>query len=255
MTAQTMPPLDLARCGLTDLDGPIVILTGAGISKESGLDTFRDAGGIWSRVNLEDVATPEGFARDPALVHDFYNTRRRELRSAAVQPNPAHEAIARLERGWPHEVLTVTQNIDDLHERGGAENVLHMHGEILKLRCGTCESVAVWRADADTATACPACGRTGGMRPHVVWFGEIPFGMDRIESALSRAALFLAIGTSATVYPAAGFVELARAYGCRHRLEMNMEATDGSSLFGHTIEGPAGETVPALVDGLLAGRG
>lgn len=247
--------IDWDGLGLERVDGPIVILTGAGVSKESGLDTFRDAGGIWSRYDLEEVATPQGFARDPVQVHDFYNHRRRELQKPDIQPNPAHRAIAALERGWPHPVLTVTQNIDDLHERGGADRLIHMHGELLKLRCGACEAVQDWRADAFVETECPACGRPGAMRPHVVWFGETPFAMEEIDAALRTAALFVAIGTSATVYPAAGFVKTALDYGCPLRLEMNLERTDNSGLFDRTLEGPASVTVPALVERLLAGRG
>ncbi|MEQ8602878.1 MAG: NAD-dependent deacylase [Marivibrio sp.] len=240
---------------LDRVDGPIVILTGAGISKESGIDTFRDKGGIWSRHSLEEVATPEGYAADPEKVHDFYNQRRRDLLSADIRPNPAHEAIARLEAGWPHRVLTVTQNIDDLHERGGARQLLHMHGELLKMRCEDCAGVHDWREDATVQSACPACGRTGRLRPHVVWFGEMPFFMEEIERALAEAALFIAIGTSATVYPAAGFVMAARDYGCPLTLEMNLEETDASGVFRHALEGPAGETVPALVKRLLSARG
>ncbi|MBP5857950.1 NAD-dependent deacylase [Marivibrio halodurans] len=245
---------DLDRLGLARVDGPIVILTGAGISKESGIDTFRDKGGLWSRVSIEEVATPQAFARDPARVHDFYNTRRRDLQRREIRPNPAHHAIARLERIWPHPVLTVTQNIDDLHERGGAERLIHMHGELLKARCAHCGDVRGWRDDVTVATECAACGLAGGMRPHVVWFGEMPFAMEEIEAALAEAALFIAIGTSATVYPAAGFVMAAREHGCPLTVEMNREETDGSGFFHHTVEGPAGETVPALVDRLLAAR-
>lgn len=240
---------------LDRIDGPIVILTGAGISKESGIDTFRDKGGVWTRYNLEEVATPEGYAADPAKVHRFYNERRKALLEEDIRPNPAHQAIARLEEGWPHPVLTVTQNIDDLHERGGARNLLHMHGELLKMRCADCEAVHDWREEASVESVCPACGRAGHVRPHVVWFGETPFFMDQIEASLAEAALFVAIGTSATVYPAAGFVMAAREFGCPLTLEMNLEETDGSGFFHHTIEGPAGESVPALVDRLLALRG
>jgi len=239
------------RLGLERIDGPIVILTGAGISKESGIDTFRDKGGLWSEFSIDEVATPEAFARDPKKVHDFYNTRRRDLQRAAIAPNPAHEAIARLEKNWPHEVLTVTQNIDNLHERGGSKAPLHMHGELMKVRCDDCGTVHDWVGDVSTQTACPACDAQGAMRPHVVWFGEMPFEMDRIEAALEQAALFIAIGTSATVYPAAGFVMMAREFDCPLTLEMNKEETDGSGYFHHCIEGPAGQSVPELVDRLL----
>ncbi|MGH6953861.1 MAG: Sir2 family NAD-dependent protein deacetylase, partial [Alphaproteobacteria bacterium] len=166
-------------------------MTGAGISKESGLDTFRDSDGIWSRVRLEDVATPEAFEREPGRVHAFYNARRRHLASGNIRPNAAHEALARLERAWPGEVLVVTQNIDDLHERAGTRNLAHMHGELLKARCERCRAVRAWRSDLGVDTACPPCGRAGGMRPHVVWFGEMPLEMDRIQAALGRADLFI----------------------------------------------------------------
>ncbi|MBB4265929.1 NAD-dependent deacylase [Roseospira visakhapatnamensis] len=232
--------------------GPIVILTGAGISKESGLDTFRDAGGVWSQVRLEDVATPEGFARDPVRVQAFYNDRRRGLLGGAVLPNAAHEALARLERDWDDDVLLVTQNIDDLHERAGSRNLLHMHGELLKARCGHCDTVHDWRADLGAGDPCPACGAGGGMRPHVVWFGEIPLYMDRIVDALDRCALFMSIGTSGTVYPAAGFVAEVRERGRAHTVELNMEPGHGASLFAEIILGPATARVPAYVERLLA---
>jgi len=230
---------------------PIVILTGAGISKESGLDTFRDADGIWAKVNLEDVATPEAFRRDPVRVHDFYNHRRSGLTDPAIVPNAAHAAIARLQAEWPEEVLLVTQNIDDLHERGGSSQVLHMHGELLKARCEQCEGLAVWREDLSLETPCPNCGKTGGMRPHVVWFGEMPFYMAEIETALQRCGLFLSIGTSGNVYPAAGFVAQARMAGRAHTVELNLEPSEGASLFHECRHGPATEIVPAFVDELL----
>ena len=231
--------------------GKIVILTGAGISKESGLDTFRDADGIWSKVRLEDVATPEAFDRDPAKVHAFYNARRTGLLSEAVQPNPAHAALTRLERDWPEEVLLVTQNIDDLHERAGSGNLIHMHGELLKGRCLACEAVSPWQAEMDLESHCPACGAAGQMRVHVVWFGEMPFEMERIYAALEACSLFISIGTSGTVYPAAGFVEAARALGRAHTVELNLEPSDGHSLFEERVYGPAGEIVPRFVERLL----
>ncbi|MQX38074.1 Sir2 family NAD+-dependent deacetylase [Roseospira navarrensis] len=243
----------------TPRTGPIVILTGAGISKESGLDTFRDVGGIWSRVNLEDVATPEGFRRDPALVQRFYNDRRRGLLTADVQPNAAHEALARLEAEWDDEVFLVTQNIDDLHERAGSRTLLHMHGELLKVRCEGCDCVVEWRADLGPEHTCDDCGRPGGLRPHVVWFGEIPLGMEAIADALDRCALFMSIGTSGTVYPAAGFVAEVERFGRAHTVELNMEASHGASMFRESVLGPATQVVPAYVDRLLAdgipGRG
>jgi NAD-dependent deacetylase len=229
----------------------LVILTGAGISKESGLDTFRDADGIWARVRLEDVATPEGFACDPAGVHAFYNARRRGLRGAGIAPNPAHLALARLERDWPGEFLLVTQNIDDLHERAGSTKLLHMHGELLKVRCERCGAVHHHEAELSQETPCPACAECGGMRPHVVWFGEMPFDMERIEAALARCGLFVSIGTSGNVYPAAGFVQQALRHGA-HTVELNLEPSEGASLFRERHYGPASVIVPAFVERLLA---
>ena len=233
----------------------IVILTGAGISKESGLDTFRDADGIWAKVRLEDVATPEAFARDPATVHAFYNARRRGLRTGEVAPNAAHAALARLEAEWPGELLLVTQNIDDLHERAGSRSPLHMHGELLKGRCESCGTVSPWHEDMWLESACPGCYLPGGMRVHVVWFGEMPFEMERIYAALARCSLFLSIGTSGNVYPAAGFVQEARANGRAHTVELNLEPSEGHSLFEERIYGPATEVVPAYVKRLLGEGG
>jgi NAD-dependent deacetylase len=226
----------------------LVILTGAGISAESGLATFRDAGGIWGRVRIEDVATPEAFARDPARVHAFYNARRAQLRDPAIQPNAAHRALAELDARWPGELLLVTQNVDDLHARAGSRRLLPMHGELMKARCQRCEAVTPWSADLSTATACPACGAAGGMRPHVVWFGEMPLGMDRIGAALEDCDLFAAIGTSGQVYPAAGFgAEVAGRARC---IEFNLEASGGR--FDEVRRGPATETVPRFVADLLS---
>ncbi|WP_119679698.1 Sir2 family NAD+-dependent deacetylase [Indioceanicola profundi] len=231
-------------------DARIVILTGAGISRESGLHTFRDADGIWAKVRLEDVATPEAFVRDPAQVQAFYNTRRRDLQDRNVQPNAAHAALARLEREWRGEVLLVTQNIDDLHERGGSRHPLHMHGELLKARCQYCDHVVEERGDLSVESACPHCGLPGGMRPHVVWFGEMPLEMERIYGALAECDLFVSIGTSGNVYPAAGFVAEARAHGA-HTVELNLEPSDGARAFAEGHYGPATEVVPAFVDALL----
>ena len=228
----------------------IVILTGAGISRESGLHTFRDPDGIWARHRIEDVATPKAFRRDPAAVHEFYNARRRGLTDPAIQPNPAHRALAELERRWRGEVLLVTQNIDDLHERAGSRNLIHMHGEILKRRCTACGDVQPCREDLSIDLACPACASLGTLRPHVVWFGEMPLEMDRIFAALRQAELFLSIGTSGTVYPAAGFVTEARAAGA-HTVELNLEPSEGRSLFDEAIHGPATEIVPAYLRRLL----
>jgi NAD-dependent deacetylase len=233
-------------------DRLIVILTGAGISKESGLETFRDPDGIWARVSIEEVATPEAFIRDPERVHAFYNARRRGLMNEAVAPNAAHLALARLERDWPGEVMLVTQNIDDLHERAGSRNLIHMHGEILKARCEACGAVTDWRNDLEVATRCPACGEAGALRVHVVWFGEMPFEMERIYQALAAAALFVSIGTSGSVYPAAGFVEEARMIGRARTVELNLEPSEGASLFHEARHGPASELVPDFVEQILA---
>lgn len=226
----------------------IVILTGAGISAESGLGTFRDVGGLWSEYDLQEVATPEGFARDPAQVHAFYNARRAKCRGAA--PNTAHLALARLEAEFSGEVLIVTQNVDDLHERAGSRSVWHMHGALAGALCAACGHH--WAAP-DVMTPhdpCPACGSTH-TRPDVVWFGEMPYGMDDIAAALDRADLFVAIGTSGTVYPAAGFVAAAKAAGAR-TLELNLEQSEGARIFDETRQGAAGKLVPAWVDEVLS---
>ncbi|WP_282604900.1 Sir2 family NAD+-dependent deacetylase [Pelagibius sp. Alg239-R121] len=234
----------------------VVILTGAGISKESGLDTFRDADGIWAKVRLEDVATPEAFQRDPNRVHAFYNHRRDGLMHSNVQPNAAHRALARLEAEWPGDVLLVTQNIDDLHERSGSSKLLHMHGELLKARCLACDAVMEWRSDMSGQSECLHCGAPGGLRVDVVWFGEMPYHMERIYHALANCDLFISIGTSGSVYPAAGFVEEVRRYGrpSAQTVELNLEPSDGASLFHDCIHGPASEVVPAYVEELLETR-
>jgi NAD-dependent deacetylase len=233
----------------------IFVLTGAGISAESGLGTFRDkrGEGIWAKFDPMKLATPEAFARDPEAVLAFYDLRRRNLRDA--KPNAAHFALARLENALAKrgETLTlVTQNIDNLHERAGSASVIHMHGELLKARCGRCEAVRPWLDDLTVSHVCPDCGRAGTMRPHVVWFGEMPLGMDRIDRALREADLFVAIGTSGAVYPAAGFVAEARAYGLR-TCEINLEAADNADLFDEQRLGPASQTVPAWVEELVGG--
>ena len=225
----------------------IVVLTGAGISAESGLRTFRDSGGLWENHRVEDVATPEAFRRNPALVHTFYNQRRAQLQEAL--PNAAHAALARLEAEWPSEVLVVTQNVDDLHDRAGSRNLIHMHGELLKVRCAACGAVHPWTGDTDRETRCPACGRQGAMRPHIVWFGEVPFHMPAIQDALDRCGIFVAIGTSGHVYPAAGFVSWVSP-ACR-TLELNLEASAVGSSFRERRRGPATELVPRLVAELL----
>jgi NAD-dependent deacetylase len=231
----------------------VVVLTGAGISRESGLATFRDPDGIWARVRVEDVATPGAFARDPGRVHEFYNARRAQLRDPAIAPNAAHLALARFEREWPGGFLLVTQNVDDLHARAGSRRLVHMHGELGKARCGHCGHVAPWQEDLSVATACPSCGRAGGMRPHVVWFGEMPLAMDEIGAALDGCDLFMAIGTSGQVHPAAGFV--AEVAGRARTVELNLEPGAMSRAFDARIEGPASETVPAFLATLLRDAG
>ena len=226
----------------------IVILTGAGISAESGLATFRDTGGIWAEHRLEDVATPEAFARDPERVRAFYDQRRRDARAA--MPNAAHAALARLMRAAPGRVTLVTQNIDDLHERAGAAPVIHMHGEIGRAFCAGCGHRWALEGDMLPEAACPACRQGAGVRPDVVWFGEVPHAMEEIASRLSACDLFVAIGTSGAVYPAAGFVAEARAHGAR-TLEINLAETETSALFDRRLTGPAGMAVPNWVAGLL----
>jgi NAD-dependent deacetylase len=230
--------------------GKIVVLTGAGLSAESGLSTFRDKDGIWAKLDFREVATPEGYARNPALVLDFYNQRRRQ--NAGIQPNAGHLALARLEAEHPGSVLIVTQNIDPLHEAAGSRNLIHMHGEILKGLCADCGARHDWgTADITLESACPACSVTGRMRPDVVWFGEMPYHMERIYEALTGCDLFISIGTSGTVYPAAGFVAEARRAGA-HTVELNLEPSEGASLFHETIHGRATEVVPAYVETLLS---
>lgn len=230
----------------------IVILTGAGISAESGIQTFRAADGLWEEHRIEDVATPEAFQRDPAMVHRFYNMRRRRLLESDVDANDAHRALGRLQRELPGQVLIVTQNIDDLHERGGATDVLHMHGELLQSWCLACDAKVSTRDDVDTTSVCPACGAVGRLRPDIVWFGEIPYEMDRIQTELAQAEIFVSIGTSGLVYPAAGFVQFATAMGA-HTVELNLEPTPG--MFAEVHRGPATVVVPEWVDSLLSGRG
>ena len=227
----------------------IVILTGAGISKESGIDTFRDKDGLWTKVNIEDVATPEGFASDPALVHAFYDARRAKL--GTIEPNAAHQALARLDAEWPGVLLLVTQNVDDLHERAGSKRLLHMHGELKSGWCLACDERFHWHGPMGEAAACPRCRTVGQVRPDIVWFGEIPYAMERIEEALRGCDLFASIGTSGAVYPAAGFVQTARYCGARC-VEMNLEPSLGSFLFDESRTGRAGELVPAWVDEVLA---
>ena len=227
----------------------IVILTGAGISAESGLATFRGEDGLWEGHRVEDVATPEAFARDPVLVHKFYNARRAQL--AEVEPNAAHRALARFEAEWPGEFLLVTQNVDDLHERAGSKRLIHMHGRNNVAWCLRCSARSPWEATMREDSECPECGSAGGLRPDIVWFGEMPYDMDRIEEAVRDCDLFVSIGTSGAVYPAAGFVQTARYCGAR-TLEMNLEPSQGSLFFDESRIGPASELVPAWVDEVLA---
>ncbi|MEO6113442.1 MAG: NAD-dependent deacylase [Sphingomicrobium sp.] len=229
--------------------GSIVILTGAGISAESGLQTFRAADGLWEGHRVEDVATPEAFVRNPAVVHQFYDARRARL--GEVEPNAAHVALARLDAEWPGELLLVTQNVDDLHERAGAKRLLHMHGELLKGWCLRCNERFNWADMMGEKAVCPSCETPGMVRPDIVWFGEMPYEMERIEAALMNCDLFVSIGTSGAVYPAAGFVQTARY--CRARtLEINLEPSQGSFHFVERRYGHAGEEVPKWVDELLA---
>lgn len=229
-------------------DAGIVILTGAGISRESGLHTFRDADGIWAQVRIEEVATPEAFASDPARVQSFYNARRRAVLDPAVMPNAAHAALVRLEQAWRGPFLLVTQNVDDLHDRAGSRKLLHMHGELLRIRCAACGRISGFAGDLSVDDLCPDCGARGTLRPHIVWFGEMPLFMDDIADALSDCGLFVAIGTSGAVYPAAGFVAEAKSAGAV-TVEVNLEPTGGR--FDAVLQGPATVAVPALVDLLL----
>ena len=233
---------------MTDMRN-IVILTGAGISAESGIDTFRDGGGLWEQHRVEDVATPEAFVRDPDLVLRFYDQRREAIQ--AKQPNAAHEAIARLDAEWDGRLLLVTQNVDDLHERGGATKVLHMHGELGSALCGQCDSRHRWGSALIDRPPCPACG-TPALRPDVVWFGEMPYEMERIHAALRQADLFVSIGTSGAVYPAAGFVQDAREMRVR-TLELKLEASMGSRWFHQSRHGPATQVAPEWVAEVLGG--
>lgn len=228
----------------------IVILTGAGVSAESGIRTFRASDGLWEEHRVDDVATPEGYAADPVLVQRFYNERRRQLVGGEVQPNAAHHALARLEDEFSGELLLVTQNIDDLHERAGSRSLIHMHGELLKVRCEHCDRVTETRGDVTVDDRCAEC-KIGRLRPHVVWFGEMPLMMPEIEQALERCDLFAAIGTSGNVYPAAGYVRTANRAGA-HTVQINLEPTAVNSDFDEIRLGSAGEVVPAWVDEVLA---
>ncbi|WP_424989875.1 NAD-dependent deacylase [Fluviibacterium sp. S390] len=226
----------------------IVVLSGAGLSAESGLGTFRDTSGLWTQYDLNDVATPEGFARNPQLVHDFYNARR--ANALASQPNAAHRALARLEAALGPELYCVTQNIDPLLEQAGMRRVVHMHGQLMRMQCAGCGHC--WPAPASTRAddPCPACTRPH-TRPDVVWFGEIPYHMEEIADALESCAVFVSIGTSGSVYPAAGFVQIAREAGA-HTVELNLEASETASQFDELRQGPASEVVTQWVEEILA---
>ncbi len=228
----------------------IVVLTGAGISAESGIKTFRASDGLWEEHRIEDVATPEGFANNPELVQRFYNERRRPLLAAQVQPNPAHVALAKLQAEFDGAFLLVTQNIDNLHEQAGSQDVRHMHGEILKMRCSQTEQIYACQGDISVGDVCQCCNTKGTLRPHIVWFGEMPLYMDEIYSALSVCDLFISIGTSGNVYPAAGFVQLANQSGA-HTLEINLEASNTATDFNQAVYGKAGQVLPVWVDQFL----
>jgi len=227
----------------------IFILTGAGISAESGLKTFRDADGLWEGHRVEDVATPEAFKADPILVQQFYNIRRAQL--ATVEPNTAHTALTQLQISKKYELTLVTQNVDDLHERAGCHNVIHMHGQLLKKRCCSCLQVSPCHEDLSIHSVCPHCGVRGQMRPHIVWFGEMPLFMDEIEQKLSRADIFISIGTSGCVYPAAGFAQIAKSHGAK-TIEINITDTEQSPLFDQHITGKASECLPKFIASLIS---
>lgn len=227
----------------------IVILTGAGVSAESGVATFRGPGGLWEGQRVEDVCTPQALARDPELVHRFYDARRAKL--SEVEPNAAHLALARLDAEWPGELLLVTQNVDDLHERAGSKRLLHMHGELNSALCARCGDRRAWTGSLPPGSTCGSCGEPA-LRPDIVFFGEMPYAMDAIERAMAKADLFVSIGTSGAVYPAAGFVQTARYHGAE-TLELNLDPSEGSGWFGESRLGPAGKLVPEWVESLLAG--
>ena len=226
----------------------IVILTGAGISAESGVPTFRDAGGLWEGHQIEEVATPSAFRRNPELVHRFYNLRRAAIQTCHA--NAAHRAIATLQQAWPEHVTLITQNVDDLHERGGSKEVLHMHGELFQICCTRCDTKQRWTNDLTKSDVCWQCGHIGSLRPDIVWFGEVPYFLDKIENALQQAELFVAVGTSGVVYPAAGMVDIARNRGIP-TIEFNIQSTEASPYFDESRIGHASETVAGWVNELL----
>ena len=225
----------------------IVILTGAGVSAESGVPTFRGPDGLWEGHRVEDVATPQAFRRDPVLVQRFYDARRAAL--AHVKPNPAHLALALLDAEWPGKLLLVTQNVDDLHDRAGSRRLLQMHGELNRALCTGCGAAPTWLTGLSDRPPCPRCG-VPALRPDIVWFGEMPYHMAEIDTAIAACDLFVSIGTSGAVYPAAGFVGQARAAGA-HTLEINLDPSAGTPMFAEARHGLAGELVPAFVAELL----
>lgn len=231
----------------------IVVLTGAGISAESGIATFRAADGLWENHAIDDVATPEGYARDPQQVQDFYNQRRQQLQSAAIQPNNAHRALAKLGTVLGKNMLLVTQNIDNLHERASSPNVVHMHGELLKARCTQSNQVVSWTGDLTTEDLCTCCQFPAPLRPHIVWFGEMPLQMEGIYQAIAECDIFIAVGTSGNVYPAAGFVHEAKSHGAQ-TIEFNLEPTASREDFIEGHYGPASLTLPAWVEMFLSQR-
>ncbi|MFY2508729.1 Sir2 family NAD+-dependent deacetylase [Vibrio pectenicida] len=228
----------------------IVVLTGAGISAESGIQTFRAQDGLWEDHRIEDVATPEGFERAPELVQNFYNQRRKKLQETWVKPNSAHLALARLEKELKGKVTIITQNIDNLHELGGSKDVIHMHGELLKARCSESNQTIEEHGNIHTGDLCHCCQFPAQMRPHIVWFGEMPLRMGEIYESLEKADLFISIGTSGLVYPAAGFVHDAKLSGA-HTVEINLEPSAVESEFVEKRYGKASIEVPKLVDELL----
>ena len=227
----------------------VFILTGAGISAESGIRTFRAADGLWENHRIEDVATPEAFSRNPNLVYEFYNQRRRQLKDAQVKPNAAHLALAELEAKWPGKFLLVTQNVDNLHERAGSKDILHMHGELNSAWCRSCDHRQQWREDLSADSTCTTCNQKGNLRPDIVWFGEMPYESERTFAFLENCEIFISVGTSGVVYPAAGF---AREAHRARRIEVNVQGTDISNFFHEHRLGPAGVEVPQLVKEILA---
>ena len=232
----------------------IVILTGAGISAESGIKTFRGQGGLWEGHTIEEVATLQGFIRNPNLVHHFYNERRKALNHPSIKPNKAHFALSKLQKEWKGEVCVITQNVDNLHERAKQEGVIHMHGELLKISCLHCENIFEWKKNTNTALSCPECSKIKSLRPHIVWFGETPFEIKVIDEKLAKASLFISIGTSGNVYPAAGFVEQALLAGAQ-TIEINLQPSINQKLFQKTIYGKATKMIPLFVEQLLEEKG